>query len=180
MTDYLELLLEPEEDGEKEALKWETPAIPGPAHPEKGNLPPWEQERRVRDVSPEKKRYGGEEEENAETPKELENNIGKQLDRLETEAVRAAQARERGTAEAEKKVRERETELRRVKPGAEKELYRRVQRLRRAAEVSRSEGRSAEQREAPRQKQGNGLTAEGLDRAVERDARRYDGGFGLY
>ena len=30
------------------------------------------------------------------------------------------------------------------------------------------------------EREASGLTIEGMDRAVERDARRYDGGFSLY
>ena len=41
-------------------------------------------------------------------------------------------------------------------------------------------GRGGETAPAGAAERGRALTAEGLDRAVQRDARRYDGGFSLY
>ena len=65
-------------------------------------------------------------------------------------------------------------------PGAA--VLQRAVRLRRAAAAAAlpPPGRGGETAPAGAAERGRALTAEGLDRAVQRDARRYDGGFSLY
>ena len=59
-------------------------------------------------------------------------------------------------------------------------LSRRVQRLRGTALAAREETLTAGRAGTERTALKPGLTVEGLDRAVQRDARRYDGGFDLF
>ena len=204
MTDYLELLLETEEAEEETAVEWETPVIfglerePGGAG-EKAELAgrqtaagesgsgwtvPEKAAQEVGDEWTAPKMAAGE---GGSERTKLEKTAGEER-RYRAQAVPEMLVKETGTADRipswERAIARNRTEeaaggvLAGVGSGTQ--LYQQVRKLRRAAEIVRGEGRGTERTVVVRQEGTPGLTVEGMDRAVQRDARRYDGGFGLY
>ena len=189
MTDYLELLLEAEEDEEETAVEWETPGILGLEREPEG--PAGKAELAGRQTAAEESGGGwtalkvatGEAGGGWTAPK-----MTAEERQYRVQDVPEMLAKETGTADRisswERAIARNRTEeaaggvLAGVGSGTQ--LYQQVKRLRRTAEAVRGESRGTERTVVVRQEGAPGLTVEGMDRAVQRDARRYDGGFGLY
>lgn len=202
MTDYLELLLETEEAEEETAVEWETPVIFGLEREPGGAGEKAELARRQTAAGeggsgwtvPEKAAQEGGDEWTA--PKMAAGKGGGWTEPKMTAEERQYRvqdvpemlAKETGTADRisswERAIARNRTEEAAggVLAGVESstQLYQQVRKLRRAAEIVRGESRGTERTAVVRQEGTPGLTVEGMDRAVQRDARRYDGGFGLY
>lgn len=173
MTDYLELLLAAEEDEEEPVIEWEEPA---PLSVERGGQRERPSGRRKetavaegldgQGAAQERKKKTGD-------PAKTEDGMAGTVDRLLRSGPREWDQAVKGkrTALLEDPLAEAETGTR---------LYQRVRRLRDQTRAVRQESGGTARTLEIRREAGEGLTLEGLDRAVQRDARRYDGGFNLY
>lgn len=180
MTDYLELLLAGAEDEDREeTAEADRPARPVPLAAERAAGG------ETRAPAPERRT------EKAAAPGDPAGEIGTAA--MAEELRRAAEGARKGTAArewADRQAAQPPAARRDLPEGAvmggesapEAALLRRAVRLRRTAAAAAlpPPGRGGEAAPAGAAERGRTLTAEGLDRAVQRDARRYDGGFSLY
>jgi hypothetical protein len=163
LTDYLELLLPEEERQEEEtALQWEEPVLLGLERALQG----------------------------AEKAQEILSQRREEAAARVRSASGAADAGERGGETASPRSALSETaaaaaaaqtqEAARTEGRQGESLYRQVLRLSREADSVRRESQGTVRTVTVPGERESGLTAEQLDRMVQRDARRYDGGFPLY